>query len=238
MSPTNTQTQIQTQQKNEKILFISATRGDKSNISFLKSITKVPGAEYEIIENNTEKLSVVYNRAIEKHMDDYDIICFIHDDVFIDDLRIAKKLEKAVRENNYDVIGLAGGINPIIKSPALWHLMCDRHNLRGAVAHPFDKGSIFMTSFGNTPCEVDLIDNLFMAFRTKLFKINKNFRFDETNPCHTHFTDLDISLQAKKYSYKIGIWPIWVIHASPGLRNYEDIVFQNGQKWFLEKWSK
>ena len=82
MSPTNTQTQIQTQQKNEKILFISATRGDKSNISFLKSISKVPGAEYEIIENNTEKLSVVYNRAIEKHMDEYDIICFIHDDVF------------------------------------------------------------------------------------------------------------------------------------------------------------
>jgi len=237
MSPTNTQTQIQTQQKNEKIIFISATRGDKTNISFLKSISKIPDAEYEIIENNTDKLCVVYNRAVQKYMDSHDIICFIHDDVYIDDLRVIHKLQKATRESNYDIIGLAGGINPVIRSPALWHLMCDRENLRGAVAHPHGK-SIFMTSFGATPYEVDLIDNLFMAFRTKLFKINSNFRFDETNPSHTHYTDLDICLQAKKYSYKVGVWPIWVMHASPGLRDYNDPVWQNGQKWFLEKWSK
>jgi len=235
MSPTNTQQQ---HQKNEKIVFISATRGKKDDTSFLKSISNVPGAEYEVLENNTDKLCVVYNQAVQKYMDSHDVICFIHDDVYIDDLRIEKKLRKAVFENNYDVVGLAGGIDPIIKSPALWHLMCDRSNLRGAVAHPSDSHSIFMTSFGVTPAEVDLIDNLFMAFNTKIFKINSNFRFDETNPCHTHFTDLDISLQAKKYGYKVGIWPIWVMHASPGLRDYNNPVWQNGQKWFLEKWSK
>ena len=235
MSPTNTQPQ---QQKNEKIIFISATRGSKEGTSFLRSITKVPEAEYDIIENNTDKLCVVYNRAVQKYMDTHDMICFIHDDVYIDDLRIIHKLLKASNENGYDIIGLAGGINPVIRAPALWHLMCDRANLRGAVAHPHDKHSIFMTSFGITPCEVDLIDNLFMAFRTKLFKINKNFRFDENNPCHTHFTDIDTCLEAKKYGYKIGIWPIWVLHASPGLHSYEDRVWQTGQKWFLEKWSK
>jgi len=235
MSLTNTQPQ---QQKNEKVIFISATRGSKDGTSFLKSITKVPGAEYEIIENNTEKLCVVYNRAIHKYMDSHDIICFIHDDVYIDDLRIVHKLLKASNEAGYDVIGLAGGINPVIRAPALWHLMCDRINLRGAVAHPHDNNSIFMTSFGVTPCEVDLIDNLFMAFRTKLFKINSNFRFDENNPCHTHFTDIDTCLEAKKYNYKIGVWPIWVLHASPGLRSYEDSIWQKGQQWFLQKWSK
>lgn len=235
MSPTNTPQQLPT---NEKVIFVSATRGSKDNILFLKSIRKIPNVEFEIIENNTEKLCVVYNRMIQKYMDSHDIICFIHDDVYVDDLKTPKKLLKAVREYGYDLMGLAGGINPIIRAPALWHLMCERHNLRGAVAHSHDPHTLFMTNFGITPSEVDLIDNLFMAFRTKLFKINTNFRFDETNPCHTHFTDLDISLQAKKYNYKIGVYPIWVVHTSPGLKSYEDLKFQNGQKWFLDKWSK
>lgn len=235
MSPTNTQ---QPPQNNEKVIFISATRGSKDGIFFLKSVSKIPGVEFEVIENNTEKLSVVYNRMVRKYMDSHDVICFIHDDVYVDDLKTPKKLLKAIRELDYDIIGLAGGINPVIRQPALWHLMCERHNLRGAVAHSHDPNTLFMTNFGVTPAEVDLIDNLFMAFRTKLFKINNNFRFDETNPCHTHFTDLDISMQGKKYGYKIGVYPIWVLHASPGLKSYEDLKWQTGQKWFLEKWSK
>ena len=235
MSLTNTQPQPS---KNEKIIFISATRGLKDNISFLKSISKIAGAEHEIVENNKEKLCVVYNRMIQKYMDSHEIICFVHDDVYIDDLRVESKLKKAFSEKGYDVVGLAGGKYPVIRSPALWHMMCERHNLRGAVAHPSETGSIFMTSFGTTPDEVDLIDNLFMTFRTKLFRINPNFRFDESNPCHTHYTDLDICMQAKKYNYKLGIWPIWTIHASPGLRDYNDETFQKGQKWFLDKWSK
>jgi GT2 family glycosyltransferase len=236
MSLTNTQPQPQT---NEKVIFISTTRGSKDNTLFLKSIRKVPGAEFEVIENNTEKLCVLYNRMAVKYMDSHDIICFIHDDVYVDDLKAVTKLQKAVRENAYDVIGLAGGIGPVIRTPALWHLMCQRENLRGAVAHPAgDNQSIFVTNFGHTPSEVDLIDNLFMAFRTKLFKINSNFRFDEANPCHTHFTDMDISLQARKYGYRVGVWPIWTIHTSPGLRSFEDLKWQTGQKWFLEKWSK
>ena len=235
MSHTNTPSP---QQKNEKVIFISATRAEKDNILFLKSIKKIPDVEFEIVENNSEKLCVVYNRMVQKYMDTHDIICFIHDDVYVDDLKTPNKLLKAVREYNYDVIGLAGGINPVIRPPALWHLMCERQNLRGAVAHSHDPHTLFMTNFGITPHEVDLIDNLFMAFRTKLFKINKNFKFDETNPCHTHFTDLDISMQAKKYGYKIGVYPIWVVHTSPGLKNYEDFKFQTGQKWFLDKWSK
>lgn len=222
---------------NEKIIFISATRGDKSSTSFLKSISKIPEIDFEIIENNTEKLSVVYNRAILKHMDDYDIICFVHDDVYVDDLRVARKLQKATSEGGFDVVGLAGGIDPQIKTPALWHLMCVRDNLRGAVAHPYNSG-LFVTSFGMTPCKVDLIDSLFMAFRTKLFKTNNHFRFDEANPCHTHFTDLDISLQARKYDYQVGVWPIWVLHSSPGLKSYNDTIWQTGQTWFLDKWSK
>ena len=151
MSPTSMQPQ---RQKNEKIIFISATRESKEDTSFLKSIENIPDAEYEVVENNTEKLCVVYNRMVQKYMDSHDIICFIHDDVYIDDLRIEKKLRKAVYEKGYDLVGLAGGIGPAIKSPALWHLMCDRANLRGAVAHPADDHSIFMTSFGSTPAEV------------------------------------------------------------------------------------
>ena len=82
-------------------------------------------------------------------MDSHDIICFIHDDVYVDDLKAVSKLQKAVRENAYDVIGLAGGIGPVIRTPALWHLMCQRENLRGAVAHPAgDNHSIFVTNQG------------------------------------------------------------------------------------------
>ena len=100
MSPTSMPPQPQ---KNEKIIFISATRESKDGTSFLKSISKIQGAEYEIIENNTEKLCVVYNRMVRKYMDSHDVICFIHDDVYVDDLRIETKLKKAIYNKGCDI---------------------------------------------------------------------------------------------------------------------------------------
>jgi GT2 family glycosyltransferase len=89
-----------------------------------------------------------------------------------------------------------------------------------------------MTYFGVYPHRVLLIDGVFMAIKRKVFE---QVRFDETCPAKFHFYDLDYSLSCHKAGFKIGVSDILITHASPGLREFTS-EFNEGQKWFLEKW--
>ncbi len=186
-------------------------------------------------KNNKNSLASVYNQHInEKYKDN--TLLFVHDDVYIDDLRLYQKLEEAFEI--YDVVGLAGTTGPLtIKEPALWHIMGGpRENYRGSVAHYANDKQCYSTSFGLTPDRVLLIDGLFMAVKTKTL-LDKGIKFDESNPARFHFYDLDFCLQCNKAGLKIGVWPIWCIHKSPGLREYSP-EFLKGQEWFINKWKQ
>jgi len=224
-----------------KIAFFSVTRNKIEGTPYKRSVSKIIKAlPNELImsyykENNTEGLSKCYNNFLKENAKSFDYIVFVHDDVYIDDFNIHEKLETFHKQ--FDIIGLAGGINPKIQKLALWHLMCGgmgSNNLRGAVAHSFNDKQIFMTSFGPTPSRVAILDGLFLSINTKKiletgFKFNENYTF--------HHYDIASSLDANNLKLKLGVAPIWVVHKSPGLSNVNDDIFLKSQEKFLQEYS-
>lgn len=190
-------------------------------------------------ENNTESLAHVYNDALlnaQKYSKDIvDYLLFVHDDVTFRTNIAYGDLEDTLKEQNYDISGLAGTIAAQIKKPALWHLMSTRDDYRGAVAHPAREDTYFVTSFGPMPSRVLLIDGLFMA--VKVSCIDDNIRFDESNPGKWHHYDLDFCLTCNYSKRTIGVVDVPVLHQSPGLLSTEDPGFKLSQTWFVEKWA-
>jgi GT2 family glycosyltransferase len=220
------------------IKIISATRHmcnayDKTLI--FKSIDKLE-CEYKIECDNTKSLASVYNtHIIDKNKDK--ILVFSHDDSLIEDLFLQEKLNESIKE--FDIVGVAG-IKPNItlKAPALWHLMGDRSQLTGAVAHftGKDDKERFVTNFGTTPERTILLDGVLLAINTENI-LKSGLKFDETNPAKFHFYDLDFCLSANRLGLKCGTYPIFLTHRSHGLITPSQ-EFLDGQNWFLDKWRK
>lgn len=194
------------------------------NSENLDTITTVSG-----VFNNKTSIAKIYNSFIERYKDEDCILVLAHDDVLITDKNWTLKLHQAIEK--YDVVGLAGGSNPAIRQPCLWHIMCPRETHSGTVGHHMDNKT-FKTHFGKTG-RVLLLDGLFLAFNPKkLFKAGVSF--DETCPAKFHFYDIDFSLQCNKAKLKLGTTNINVVHTSPGLRSFTN-EFNIGQDWFLNK---
>lgn len=220
-----------------KIALYSATRNSIETTPFFKSTARLQDhVHISYAEHNTTGLSKLYNAFIDKCKDQYDYIVFVHDDVYIDDLDICSKLETAHQQ--FDIVGLAGGVNPVIQSPALWHLMCGgfgMHNLRGAVAHNIPAtDQVHMTSFGPTPARVAIIDGLFISVKTAAIK-RTDWKFNENYTFH-HY-DIASSLDANKKKLTIGVAPIWVIHKSPGLLDMGNKMYTASQNTFLREYA-
>jgi len=201
-----------------------------------KSLAKINKKNIFYTASNKEGLSKNYNIFFNKEKQNYDSIVFLHDDVYVDDGYVIEKLQDA--HNDFDIVGLAGGVNPRITSPALWHLMCggfNNGNLRGAVAHPAGPKEIAMTSFGITPCRVAVLDGLFLSVKTTSVK-NTNWKFNENYTFH-HY-DIASSLDANAKKLKLGVAPIWVIHKSPGLLDINNELFTNSEEKFIREYSR
>lgn len=223
----------------KKILVVVCTPVGREHRDKLLICSSLSGLNHdvkmEINYNNKESLCVMYNKYINsKFLKKHDIVLFVHDDVYIDDLKIRGKLYGAIER--YDLIGLAGCLQPTIKAPALWHKMAPREALRGIVNHPVgdDVNVIQSTSFGPTPSRVVLIDGLFMAVNLKKaldvgWKFNESFKF--------HHYDIAASLDAHRLKMKTGVIPVNVIHKSKGLKNYNDSGYQESQSKFLDMYS-
>jgi len=183
---------------------------------------------------NKEGLCRRYNQFLDAYGDDYDIAVFVHDDVFIDDGKLSFKLINA--HNNYDIVGVAGGINPSIKEPALWHIMCGGFgpNLRGFAGHYCTEDEVMITSFGPTPSRVTIADGVFLSVDTKKVK-QAGWRFNENYTFH-HY-DIASCLDANKLKLKVGVYPILIYHMSPGLRSLNDPVFLQNQTKFINEYS-
>ena len=184
------------------------------------------------LTKNTFALSKVYNRVIEDYKNDFDCVIFIHDDVYVNCTNLDEKLVKAFEK--FDVIGLAGATEADFgyhNKPMLWHLISERKNQLGCVAHGTPDDYMY-TSFGPLNKQALLIDGLFIGINLK--KIG-NLRFDESNPAKFHFYDLIFSMDAALAKLKTGVVDIPVIHQSPGLREFTD-EWKAGEKYFKEKY--
>jgi hypothetical protein len=209
--------------------YLDLTNKNKFTITHsegLESVTASSG-----VFNNKTAIAKVYNSYINSYSNENCVLVLAHDDVVITDKDWVNKLHQSLQK--YDIVGLAGGINPKIQAPALWHLMCAKEDLKGSVNHvDFGKNSVFNTHFGKNG-RVALLDGLFLAFNPKKI-FEAGVKFDETCPSKFHFYDLDFCLQCNKAKLKLGTTNINVIHASPGLQNYSD-EFRLGQDWFINK---
>jgi hypothetical protein len=184
---------------------------------------------------NKKGLGEVYNSFLYNHPE-YDYVLFVHDDIWIDDAGFYIKLEEGHKK--YDIIGVAGGLNPVLKTPALWHLMCGGFqggNLRGFAGHYLPDGiTTNITNFGPSPARVAIIDGAFMSVNAKMvtkvqWKFNENYTF--------HHYDLSSCIDANKKKLKIGVIPVLTYHNSPGLRDINDKTFVENQTKFLKEYA-
>lgn len=187
------------------------------------------------VYGNKTKLPVIYNNMIDnvgskpEHKDT--ILVLMHDDVVVTDKHWLDKLTRGL--DKFDIIGLAGGSNPSIKPPALWHLMCSKDSHRGVVSHVYPNGKDVGPTIFGPQGRVLMLDGLFLAFKPSKL-IEKGVKFDETNPCIAHFYDIDFSLNANKRGLTLGTTNIDAIHNSPGLKEFTK-EWTDGQTWFLDK---
>ena len=182
--------------------------------------------------NTTVGLCEYYNSIIEDQDNDkYDAVICCHHDV---SLRYAN-LETGVLDGLkvFDVIGVAGGLNPQIVDKNLWHWMMSKDDYRGIAAHGESYRKMFLTNFGPTPSRVTVLDGVFLAFNTN--KIRKSgARFDKNFMWH-HY-DIDFSLTCNKHKLKLGVWPILIYHASPGLLDINNGNWNKSNDYFKSKW--
>ena len=220
--------------KMKKILVVCCTKSDGKSTPLYRSLA-VPQFKDDVTlainaENETG-LPEVYNRYITSdNLIKHDIVLFVHDDVYIDDLKLKGKLYTAIETLNYDIVGLAGAKQLKIEKPCLWHLMSNQKDWSGAVSHPVNSGKqSITTSFGPWPARCLIIDGLFMAINLrKALEVEWKFNTDYT----FHHYDLSSCIDANNKHMKIGTYPIYVTHSSPGLSNVNDSVFQESQNKF------
>ena len=180
--------------------------------------------------NGVKGLSQYYNECL-KEFKEKDFIVFVHDDVHIQNIDIQYQIKLGL--SKFDVIGVAGCLNPKIIEKNLWHWMCeDKSNWRGIAGHPHDGESFYVTSFGPTPARVAVLDGVFLAMKPKKI-LDAGIKFDEQFTFH-HY-DIDFSLQCNKNKVKLGVWPILINHNSPGLRDFNNVWTDSNNK-FINKW--
>jgi Glycosyltransferase like family len=164
--------------------------------------------EFDVVKDNKEGLSSVYNRYLnEDHKND--IILFVHDDVIIDTLFLVEHL----RKSPYTVTGLAGTKSLNLKADkTAWHLMGERKDFLGEVRHIKD-GSVWCTTFGPTIGQVAALDGLFIAVNVEQI-LTTGARFNEE--FNFHHYDIAFALECQKHNVTMGVMPINVIHYGLG----------------------
>ena len=214
--------------KNKKEFFSSTATGRTLNLF------KFPFIEIDLYESNKEGLPTVYNRSIEKCVNNPAILVFIHDDIYITDFYWFKSLIKSL--NVFDIVGVAGNKRRLPFQPS-WAFIDDKftwdkkENLSGIVGHGNGFPPANLSIFGNPCQEVKLLDGVFIACKSETL-IQKNIRFDER--FKFHFYDLDICRQAEVNQLRMGTWSISIVHESGG--NFNSPQWKDAKKSYFEKW--
>ncbi len=223
-----------------KVVIVSCTEKTPENISdvLLCQSFKSGGmsnfASLDMVWQNSEGLSVAYNRKITEYAESgVEFLVFVHDDVYIDDLKFAEKLRKAHSVLGFQIIGVAGAAALDIEFPALWHLMAKKEHRRGFIHHSVGGMQTEATNFGPTPAEVIILDGVFIAIHLPSilvsgWRFNENYRF--------HHYDMASCLEAFKLGLKMGVFPIHLIHLSQGLDSFSDKAWRESNDLFLAEY--
>lgn len=205
-----------------------STRKDNQQfINYLKDSIKIKNIEIiQKINDGEKSLSKVYNEIIKESK--YDIVVFIHDDVYFDTKGWVQKLVKLFEKNpEYGIIGVAGTTDLI--DGCWWTL---KKSSTGIVNHEKD-GKKWESKFSpdqNTLLkEVVVLDGLFLSIDKRKIKHN----FDESFNGF-HFYDLGFTFPNHLDGVKIGVTTyIRLTHKSVGETNE---MWEKNKVQFEEKY--
>lgn len=229
-----------TDRASSRICFVAATRLSEERFwresplaLSLRTHLQDPSVTLQVAFNNKKGLPEIYNEAIANQ--EADIMVFIHDDIWIKDLKILEKIREAVK--SFDIVGLAGNTRISKKQPAWLFKKLDGTNF--IWDHGYLSGEVFhgspenpeLSVFGPTPAACELIDGLFIAASKKQLTSSKVY-FDEL--FDFHFYDLDFCRTARKKGLSIGTWPIGILHISKGA--FGSPSWREGYKSYFSKW--
>lgn len=171
-----------------------------------------------VYPDNSHGLSTIYNDALSK-TSEYDIINFVHDDVFILDIHWQDLIYKS--HEFYDVTGVAGGRNLNQSQPA-WCVTSidlkwdDPSNLCGSIYHGDSLDNAILTTFGNYSGPLRAIDGVFISVKREVI-VRTGIKFDTTFKFNMY--DTDFCRQLNKKNIHIGLCPLSLLHASTGKVN-------------------
>lgn len=216
--------------RNKPVIAVVATQEEFQPDATIigNTLANVESLEYSLMHTaNKTGLSTLYNQYINKDYEDCYVV-FVHDDVLIEDLYFVEKINEA--HEQFDIVGVAGCKNPVIKHPPLWHLMCKPGEHRGFCAHVFPDGKNTMAAFGPSKESVDFLDGVLLSINVKKV-LEAGVRFDED--FDFHFYDLAFCKRAKDAGLSLGVWPIFIRHYGLG---HTDSSWESLAPKFIEKY--
>lgn len=200
------------------ISVIVCSRSKDLPTEFRNNILKTIGCEYEliVIDNSSNRYSIfeAYNQGIEKSI--YDILCFIHDDIFFKSKDWGIVLKEIFSIGKIGLVGVAGAKSKS-KTPSLWRDIEESHrvvNIYQSFKGTNKQTEFWYGGFNKNEEEVVVMDGVFIAARK-----DKRFKFDKSiNGFHNY--DFNICMEYHKLNFKSIITNrITLEHKSVGLMN-------------------
>ena len=180
--------------------------------------------------NNSRGLPEIYNAALA-NPGNADLVVFIHDDVWIDQVNFADQVIEGL--DRFDIIGVAGN-RRCMQGQTSWLLVDGNwdqlENLSGSVGHG-EQAQGDITRFGPVPAVCQLLDGLFLASCRSTLN-EARVRFDPQ--FGFHFYDMDFCRSARQRALSLGTWPIALTHQSPG--EFAGPVWEAARQRYLNKW--
>lgn len=184
--------------------------------------------------SNQRSLPDIFNARISA-LDSFDLLVFMHDDVWIEDSFLADRVVEGLR--TYDVIGVVGNRRRVRYQPAwcvsdtkfTWD---DKANLSGSIAHGAQAFAP-VSFYGAVPADCELLDGVFLAAR-KSALLHNGVLFDPR--FEFHFYDMDFCRSARQRGLRLGTWPICLTHQSGG--SYGTQKWREKYRLYIEKWTE
>lgn len=222
---------------------VSVSKNDNISMTGLDSLQiENTAIEHVVIKNNTENLTVIYNRILndERNTHKSDYIIFIHGDASVDIPSLVKKIEE--NSSKYDIMGLCGCEKIIYTYPRLnWFAGSNQvpNSRYGMVTH-ITQEMIQQINYNQMNPNIKdhsviCIDGVCIIFTKKA--IDSGILFNE-DLAFDHY-DTDISFEAvinKKLRLGVIVEPS-LTHYSIGESITED-KFIESENIFRAKWDK
>ena len=193
-----------------------------------------------IAYNNSLGLPKVYNQIVQNLECNDDLIVFVHDDIWIDDLFFFENLKESL--SIFDVVGVVGcqirvpfQVNWAFASRDIHTRQSEWISLNilsGSIAHgQHPTGEV--SYYGPSKKGCKLLDGCFLASKVATLQ-GKSVFFDEQFNFHCY--DTDFCRTAEIAGLKMGTWPLSLTHQSTGKVKYD--VWDKEFERYRVKWSE